>query len=68
MKLSVGNLTRKVNEQIAQDDYIERHRDKTLLEKIEEKYKNLLADNSLSKTKGFYQPQLDKGFEVIVNI
>lgn len=53
-----------MNEKIAKDDYIERHRDRTLLEKIEDKYKILLDTNKISKLKGYYESTIDKGVEV----
>ena len=54
----------KVNEKIARDDYQERHRDRTLLEKIEDKYESLLTHGKISKLKGYYESQVDKRVEV----
>jgi len=55
-----------VNEKIARDDYQERHRDRTLLEKIEDKYETLLANGKIPKLKGYYESQVDKGVEYFV--
>jgi uncharacterized protein YdhG (YjbR/CyaY superfamily) len=55
-----------VNQKIAQKDYEERHRERTLAEQIEDKYKTLLEQNKLIKLPGFYESKFDKGIEVLV--
>lgn len=55
-----------MNQKIAQKDYEERHRERTLAEQIEDKYKTLLEQNKLTKLPGFYESKFDKGIEVLV--
>lgn len=57
-----------MNKKIADQDYTERHRDKHLIEIIEEKYQEALKSAKISKQTGEFKQVIDHGLVVFLNL